>query len=587
MKVRAIVQARMLSRRLRGKSLLAVAGKPLLARVLQRLGAMSFIDQIVVATTPDAADEPIAALVKSRGLQCVRGERDDLLARFVQASVDLADGDCIARFTADNPLYDPLRAAQVYQIHVKTKAEYTHIAGLSHMVPEFIQVGALRRLAECAQDPFDREHVTPYLRKHADQFDIHTLPADFAGLRPELDKHLTIDSQDDLDIFERMFHDIEKPSEFVRLDDCYLWLDREKAGLKGIISKGPQQIRVKIAGHEIGDGCPCFIVAEIGQNHNGQIGMAKRLIDMAASCGCDAVKFQKRDIKCELTAEAYHRPYDNPNSFGATYGEHREFLELNEEQHKELREYAIAKQIMFFCTACDCPSVEVMEQVGNPIYKIASRDITNILLLLAVAQTGKPVIVSTGMADMRDIHEAIEALGGGPAAIVLTQCISQYPAEVENINLRALRTLREEFGCLVGLSDHTPGIITAIAASVMGACLVEKHITLSRAMQGTDHAAALEEPGLRKLVEYIRLCARAMGDGRKEYNPVVDEARKKLGRSLTSRVAIPAGTTLTEDMLILKSPGTHLPWRDRDRIVGKKAARDIPVDTTLSEEDFT
>ena len=228
-----------------------------------------------------------------------------------------------------------------------------------------------------------------------------------------------------------------------------------------------------------------------------------------------------------------------------------------------------------------------MEQVGNPIYKIASRDIANIPLLLAVAQTGKPVIVSTGMADMRDIHEAIEALGGGPTAIVLTQCISQYPAEVENINLRALQTLREEFGCLVGLSDHTPGIVTAVAASVMGACLVEKHVTLSRAMQGTDHAAALEEPGLRKLVEYIRLCAKAMGDGRKEYNPVVDEARKKLGRSLTSRAAIPAGTTLAENMLILKSPGTHLPWRDRDRIVGKKAARDIPVDTTLSEEDFT
>ena len=315
--------------------------------------------------------------------------------------------------------------------------------------------------------------------------------------------------------------------------------------------------------------------------------MAKRLIDMAADCGCDAVKFQKRDMKCELTAEAYDRPYDNPNSFGATYGEHREFLELSEEQHKELREYAIAKRIMYFCTACDCPSVEVMERVGNPIYKIASRDITNIPLLLAVAQTGKPVIVSTGMADMRDIREAIEALGDRPPAIVLTQCISQYPADVENINLRALRTLRDQFGRLVGLSDHTPGIITSVAASVMGACLVEKHVTLSRAMQGTDHAAALESTGLRKLVEYIRLCAEAMGDGRKEYNPVVDAARKKLSRSLTSSVAIPAGATLTEDMLILKSPGTGILWRDRGKIVGKKAARDIPVDTTLSEEDFT
>jgi sialic acid synthase len=576
----------MLSRRLRGKSLLAVAGSPLLARVLDRIGAMSFVDEVVVATTLDAADEPIVAVVESRGVRCVRGDRQDLLGRFLQAAADLDDADVLVRFTADNPLYDPGRSAQAFQKHLAGGFEYTHIDGLSHMVGELIQVGALRRVGELTADAFDREHVTPYFRKHADDFSVQTLPPDFAGLRPDLDEHLTIDSQADLERFERMLGDVERPNQFLRLDDCYLWLDRQRVGLVGAEPNETARKRLTIAGHEIGDGCPCFIVAEIGQNHNGQIGMAKRLIEMAARCGADAVKFQKRDIRSELTEDAYDRPYDNPNSFAHTYGAHREFLELDEDQHRQLREYALACGITYFCTACDAPSVAVMQRVGNPIYKIASRDITNTPLLEVVASTGKPVIVSTGMAGLAEIREALAALGEGPDGIILTQCVSQYPTDPQHVNLRGLTTLRGEFGHLVGLSDHTPGIITAVAGAVLGACLVEKHITLSRAMQGTDHAAALEEEGLRRVVRYIRTCAVAMGDGSKEYDPVVESARRKLGRSLTSRAAIPAGTTVTQEMLVLKCPGTGLPWKRRDRVVGRRSRHDIPADTTLEEADF-
>ncbi|MCE5327995.1 MAG: N-acetylneuraminate synthase family protein [Planctomycetaceae bacterium] len=586
MRVRAVVQARMLSTRLRGKSLIAVAGKPLLARVLERLAAMSFLDEVCVATTHDAADEPIGALVASRNMKCIRGDRLDVLGRFLQAAADLDDNDTIVRFTADNPLYDPGRSAQAFQAHLAAKADYTHVDGLSHMVPEFIRVGALRQAAAATAEPFDHEHVTPYLRKNPEQFKVQKLSGDFAGLRPELDAHLTIDSWDDLEMFEKMLHDIEHPNEFVRLDDCYLWLDRNRAGLQGVVTHPPDQLRVKIAGHEIGDGCPCFIIAEIGQNHNGQVGMAKRLIDMAARCGCDAVKFQKRDIKWELTEEVYNKPYDNPNSFAATYGKHREFLELNEEQHKELREYAMARRLIYFCTACDEPSVEMMERVGNPIYKIASRDITNIPLLKAVARTRKPVILSTGMAGLQELAEAREALGDSPEAVIIMQCVSQYPAEVEHVNLKAMQTIRKETGLLVGLSDHTPGVITPVAAAVMGACMVEKHVTLSRAMQGTDHAAALEEEGLRRMVDYIRLCAIAMGDGKKVYDDVAESARKKLSRSLTSKGPIAAGAVLTEEMLCLKSPGTGILWRDKGLIVGKKARKDIASDVTLSVEDF-
>lgn len=583
MKTRAIIQARMLSSRLRGKSLMAVAGKPLLLRVLERVSSLDFVNEIVVATTLDAADEPIEALVTSRGIGCFRGDRHDVLNRFAQAAADLDDDDCILRYTADNPLYDPRRTEQAFRQHIEHRADYTHIDGLSHMVPEFIRVGSLRSAANSATDPLDREHVTPYFRKNVDQFQIQKLPANFADLRPDHDHHLTIDNSQQLATFEAMLSDVAPNGELADLDDCYAWLDRADVGLKSL-SKPTAGLSIKIAGRQVGDGHPCFIVAEIGQNHNGQIGMAQRLIDMAADCGCDAVKFQKRDLRWELTEKAYNRPYENPNSFGPTYGKHREFLELDEGQHKQLREYATSRGLIYFCTACDPPSVELMERVDNPVYKVASRDITNIPLLHCIAKTGKPVIISTGMAGIEEIREALDALES--SEVLITHCVSQYPTEIENVNLRAMEAIREKFNKPVGLSDHTTGIITSVAAASLGACFIEKHVTLSRAMQGTDHAAALEEEGLRRLVRYIRTCAIAMGEKRKFFNPVVDAAKAKLARSLTSAVDISAGSMLTEEMLTLKSPGDGLAWRDRNQVIGKRAKVDIPRDETLTADQF-
>ncbi len=585
-KAYAVIQARMLSSRLRGKSLMAVGGKPLLVRVIRRVRAMDFIDDIIVATSTDLADDPIEAMMRQMGIRVFRGDRADVLDRFNAATSSLDPDDCIIRFTADNPMYDPEASKAAYAEHLKSNADYTHVTGLSHVVPEFIQIKALRLAADQATESFDREHVTPLLRKNPQWFSIHELAADFGGLRPELDPFMTIDNQSQLEAFEQMLKDVEVEGQAVELAACYRWLDRKRAGLTTAASATISEVPFKIAGREVGPGRPCFVVAEIGQNHNGQVGMAKKLIDMAANAGCDAVKFQKREIKWELTAEAYHQPYDNPNSFGSTYGQHREYLELNEDQHKELREYALARGLIYFCTACDPPSVDLLERVGNPVYKIASRDITNIPLLRCVADTGKPVVLSTGMADMNDIREAIEALGGDTDSILITHCVSQYPTEIENVNLRAMETIRQEFGCQVGLSDHTTGIITCVAAAVMGAPFIEKHVTLSRAMPGTDHAAALEEEGLRRMIRYIRLCEQAMGNGEKAFLPVVETAKRKLARSLTSADAIPAGTVVSESMLVLKSPGTGLAWKDRDRIIGKTARSDIPADTTLEPDQF-
>jgi sialic acid synthase SpsE/spore coat polysaccharide biosynthesis protein SpsF (cytidylyltransferase family) len=547
---------------------------------------MGFVSEVLVATTKDEADDPIVAMAESRGVRWMRGSPTDVLGRFLAAAGDLSDEDCIVRVTADNAFYDPDRSLRAFEAHTAREWDYTHVDGLSHVVPEFIQVWALRHVGELASDAFDREHVTPYLRKHREHFRVQTLPRDFAGLRGDLDPYFTIDHQEQLEFIERMLASVETNDRPFDLDDCYAWVDRELGRNDTTFWASGERLRASLAGREVGDGMPCFIVAEIGQNHNGEMAIAKRLIEMAARCGADAVKFQKRDLSWELTEAAYNQPYENPNSFGATYGKHREFLELSEERHLELKEYALAHGLMYFCTACDEPSVDLMERIGNPVYKVASRDLTNIPLLRRVAKTRKPVILSTGMATMQDIRDALDELREGPPSVMITHCVSEYPTSIENVNLRAMKTLRDTFHRLVGLSDHTVGIITGVAAAVMGAFLVEKHVTLSRAMKGTDQAGALEEEGLRRLVKYTRECEAAMGDGTKAFVPAAEAAKRKLSRSLTSRVTVPRGTELTEEMLILKSPGTGLPWRERVRIVGRTAKTDIPPDTTLSEADF-
>jgi sialic acid synthase len=583
---RAIIQARMGSSRLRGKSLMPVAGLPLLHRVIETVKGLSMVDEVMVATTDLPEDEPVVSVATAAGVKVYRGSALDVLDRFAGAAADLGEHDNIIRFTADNPMNFYRGTEHAYASHVEGNFDYTHIDGLSHIVAEFIRVRALREAASSAHaDGFDREHVTPYFRKHREAFRVNTLPADFSGLRHDLDKYLTIDNSEDMYRVESMMKDLNiGAGSSIPLQEVYKWLDEHylKHGQPG----SDNGLVIDFNGTPVGDGYPAYIIAEIGQNHNGDVRIAKKLIDMAVRCGASAVKFQKRDIPSELTKEAYDKPYDNPNSFGRTYGEHRIFLELDEAQHLELKEYALAAGITYFCTPCDVPSVELMERIGCPFYKVASRDLTNIPLLEKLGKTGKPVIISTGMADFDDIDEALKAMQLGKDQVVIMQCTSEYPCKLENVNLRAMETLRKKYGHLVGLSDHTSGVIVSAAAAVMGAVMIEKHITLDRTMKGTDQPGSLEEAGLKKLVEYIRATEIAKGDGEKVVNPATKAAKEKLARSITSKIFIAKGTVITEDMLTLKSPGTGLKWVERFDLLGKVALNDIEPDVTLSASNF-
>ncbi|QMU64026.1 MAG: hypothetical protein GKR88_06790 [Flavobacteriaceae bacterium] len=577
MKVRAIIQARMLSSRLRGKSLMSVSEKPLLYRVVENVKKLKFVDEIFIATSTLEADEPIVSAAHSLNVQVCQGSSLNVLNRFIKASEGLNDEDIIVRLTADNPIMISSIAEAVFEKSIHK--DYTAIDGLSHIVPEFVKVGALKKVYEISRNPVDIEHVTPFFRRKegSEIFDVELLSGEFMGLRPDLDKFLTIDTKKDLVRLEKILGE----SSIDSLENLYCFLDENIK--KGLDSEIPV---ANLNGTLVGENFPTFVIAEIGQNHNGSIDLAKKLIDMSQRCGASAVKFQKRDIPSELTKAAFDRIYDNPNSFGRTYGEHRMFLELSEEEHKELKEYCDLIGMTYFCTPCDVLSVELLERIGCPFYKVASRDLTNIPLLEKLGAIEKPVIISTGMASLDDIDQALEALNLPKDKVLITQCTSQYPCDVRNVNLRVMDTLRSKYKVNIGLSDHTSGVIISAAASCMGATLIEKHVTLDRTMKGTDQPGSLEESGLSKLIDYIRGIELAKGSGIKKVNPATQQAKEKLARSLTSRVDIKKGEIVSEDKLCLKSPGTGMKWVERDKILNKKAVKDIPADVTLELSDF-
>ena len=578
MKTRAIVQARMLSTRLRGKSLMSIAGTPILYRVIENIKNLSFIDDVLIATTNLEADKPIVSAAHALNVKVYQGSSLNVLDRYIKASSDMNDDDLIVRFTADNPIVIKSIAEELHE--KAKKRDYVAIENLSHIVPEFIKVSALRKVKEMSDNPIDFEHVTPFFRRKEGKslFDIELLPYNYSNLRPELDKYLTIDTREDLLILEKVFEGIKKEND---LDEIYNFIDNNLY----TVSESEVPI-VNLDGTVLGEGFPTYIIAEIGQNHNGSIDLAKKLIDMSKRCGASAVKFQKRDIPSELTKEAFDRIYDNPNSFARTYGEHRMFLELSEQAHKELKEYCDLIGITYFCTPCDVPSAELLERIGCPFFKVASRDLTNIPLLHKLGSIGKPVIISTGMASIDDIDVAIEALQLPKNKLIITQCTSEYPCDLRNVNLKVMATLKDKYKVNIGLSDHTSGVIISSAAAAMGAPLIEKHVSLDRTMKGTDQPGSLEESGLHKLVDYIRAIELAMGSDLKEINPATKVAKEKLARSLTSKRDIKKGEVLKDDMLCLKSPGTGIKWNDRAIILNKKALVDVPADVTLETSNF-
>jgi N-acetylneuraminate synthase/sialic acid synthase len=328
--------------------------------------------------------------------------------------------------------------------------------------------------------------------------------------------------------------------------------------------------KLTIDGFTISDESDCFIIAEIGHNHQGDLEKAKELFATAKECGVNAVKLQKRENKTLFTKAAYNRPYDHRNSFGLTYGAHREHLEFGKKEYVELKEYAKELGITMFATAFDFPSADFLAELDMSVYKMASGDLKNTPLLKYVAKIGKPMIVSTGGGSMEDVQRAYDTIMPINQQLCILQCTSSYPAEYEDLNLRTIQTYREQFqDIVIGLSDHENGIAMAVGAYVLGARVIEQHFTLNHTWKGTDHAFSLEPIGMRKLVRDLRRIRVALGDGVKSVKAKEVEPIVKMSKKLVAARDLPAGHALTLTDIAIKSPGDGLPPYELDNVVGR------------------
>lgn len=335
---------------------------------------------------------------------------------------------------------------------------------------------------------------------------------------------------------------------------------------------------------ELGPGHPCVVVAEAGVNHNGDLDLAARLVAIAAEAGADAVKFQtfcaERIVTPQAPKAAYQQRTTNP---GESQLEMLRRLELSAEAHHTLQRAAQERGILFLSTPFDEESADFLEGLDVPAFKISSGDLTNLPLLAHVARKSRPMLLSTGMASMAEVEAAVRTISeAGNDHLVLLHCVSAYPAPAQEVNLRAMQTLAKEFGVPVGYSDHTAGINVALAAVALGACVIEKHVTLDRSLPGPDHQASLVPEELAELVRGVRAVESALGHGRKEPSACEIGTMTAARKSLVAARNLSSGTVLTEPLIAVRRPGHGLPPALRPQLVGRVVTRHVTAGEVLT-----
>lgn len=336
-----------------------------------------------------------------------------------------------------------------------------------------------------------------------------------------------------------------------------------------------------------------YIIGEIGQNHNGSVDIAKLIVELVSRpvkeevFGLDlkpmnAVKMTKRDLSEELANSQMNRIYDTPNSFGRTYGEHRTFLELSDEEHYEVYKYAKSLDLDFVETLCAKGCLSLLKLFYPDYLKVASRDLTNLPLLEVMAETKIPIILSTGMAGKKELDEALDVITKYHSNISILHCVSQYPTQPDNLNLKTIKYLKKNYGQFkIGFSDHTIGISAPIVAVGMGAEIIEKHITIDRRMKGTDQAGSLGPDGVNRMIRDIRIAEHWIGVEDFYVDKNVNSSKIKLERSIASKCFIKKGEVILENNIHMLSPGDGYKWSQLSEVVGKKAVVDIPANEII------
>ena len=330
----------------------------------------------------------------------------------------------------------------------------------------------------------------------------------------------------------------------------------------------------------------CYIIAEAGLNHNGSMDIAKKLIDVAAIAGVDAVKFQKRTVSKLATKATLDAKDERFPDFGKTYREIREHLEFSFEEYQELKKYTESKGLDFMCTAFDTDAVDFLEKLGNKSYKLASHSLTNVELLEYLARLKRRTVLSTGMADLEEIDKAVSIFKAHNAPLELMHCVSAYPTPLAECNLNMMDTLRERYHLPVGYSGHEIGYLPSVLAVSMGALLIERHYTLDKGMIGFDHKMSLSPDELIAMVRDIRMVSKIQGTGAKEVSETEWITRRKYHVSMVSAREIPADSVLTEEMVTWRNPGTGIPTKLAHTVLGKRTNRTIPMDELISMDMF-
>lgn len=330
--------------------------------------------------------------------------------------------------------------------------------------------------------------------------------------------------------------------------------------------------QLQIGSKLLSDDSPMFTIAEIGHNHQGSVDLCMQLIRVARNAGFSAVKLQKRDNRAIFTAKAFNEPYTGPNAFGPTYGLHREALEFGASEYQALKAYAQELGILFFSTAFDPNSVDFLEKLGVPAIKIASADIVNTPLLIYAAQTGIPLIVSTGTAELDDVRRAVDVVRAQNGKLAILQCTAIYPVRVNLLKLKVIETYRAEFPDLItGLSSHNAMTMDACLAYALGGRIIEKHVTLSTWMRGSDHGFSLNPERQQELISDLEITRDMLGDGEKYALPGEHQARLKMGKCLVAKTRIEDHQKIGLDDIAIKTPGTGIPPFAIDELIGRRA----------------
>jgi sialic acid synthase SpsE len=340
-----------------------------------------------------------------------------------------------------------------------------------------------------------------------------------------------------------------------------------------------------VNGVPINDPDRCYVIAEIGHNHQGDLEKAKEMFHVAKWCGVDAVKLQKRNNKNLYTREIYDAPYDHENSFGKTYGTHREALEFGREEYLELQRTAQEIGITLFSTAFDFESVDFLADLEMPAFKIASGDLKNTPLQEYIAGFGKPIFLSTGGGALDDVKRAYDTIMPINPQLCIMQCTASYPARVEDLNLRVLTRYKTLFPeVVIGLSDHQNGIAMAVVGYLLGAQVIEKHFTLNRASKGTDHSFSLEPMGMQKLVRDLRRVSLALGTEDKAPLDCESKPLHKMGKKLVAAHLLKSGQVLGTEDVAIRSPGDGLPPFEMKNVLGKTLLKDLEQDENIAFE---